>query len=179
MPITLQPKIKLSFLREFCSRHFSISSKISKIESDSVLYYFLRVLLRYPKSINYGAMGVVMGHELSHAFDDQGREYDEVGNMRDWWNNATLQQFKARTKCIEDQYSGYNISAQNVSGSLTLGENIADNGGLQTAYDAYKAWLKEKHIVTEAPLPGLNHTHDQLFFLSFAQVYFKFRIFIF
>ena len=115
-------------------------------------------------------MGVVMGHELSHAFDDQGREYDEIGNMRDWWNNATLQQFKARTKCIEDQYSGYNISAQNVSGSLTLGENIADNGGLQTAYDAYKAWLKEKRIVTEAPLPGLNHTHDQLFFLSFAQV---------
>merc|ERR1739844_31948 len=62
--------------------------------------------LDYPKSINYGAMGVVMGHELSHAFDDQGREYDEIGNMRNWWNNATLVQFKLRTKCIEDQYSG-------------------------------------------------------------------------
>merc|ERR1712004_394983 len=61
--------------------------------------------IKYPKSINYGAMGVVMGHELSHAFDDQGREYDEIGKMRDWWNNATLQQFKARTKCLEDHHS--------------------------------------------------------------------------
>ena len=68
--------------------------------------------------------------------------------MRNWWNNATLLQFKVRTKCIEEQYSGYHISTQNVSGSLTLGENIADNGGLQTAYYAYKVrlyilgWLK-------------------------------------
>ena len=90
--------------------------------------------------------------------------------MRDWWNNETLIQFKLRTKCIERQYSGYNISAQNVSGSLTLGENIADNGGLQTAYYAYKAWLQETNIKQEPPLPGLNRTHDQLFFLSFAQV---------
>jgi len=127
--------------------------------------------VRYPKSINYGAMGVVMGHELSHAFDDQGREYDEIGNMRNWWNNATLVQFKFRTKCIEDQYSGYRVLAQNVSGSLTLGENIADNGGLQTAYYAYKAWLKKQDFDQEQPLPGLKHTHDQLFFLSFAQVW--------
>ena len=60
--------------------------------------------------------------------------------------------------------------AQNVSGSLTLGENIADNGGLQTAYDAYKAWLKKQDFDQEQPLPGLKHSHDQLFFLSFAQV---------
>ena len=100
----------------------------------------------------------------------QGREYDEIGNMRNWWNNATLLQFKVRTKCIEEQYSGYHISAQNVSGSLTLGENIADNGGLQTAYDAYKAWLKKQDFDHEQPLPGLKHSHDQLFFLSFAQV---------
>ena len=100
----------------------------------------------------------------------QGREYDEIGNKRDWWNNATLYQFKVRTKCIEDQYSGYNISAQNVSGTLTMGENIADNGGLPTAYYAYKSWLAEQNFKEEQPLPGLNHTHDQLFFLSFAQV---------
>ena len=61
--------------------------------------------------------------------------------------------------------------AQNVSGSLTLGENIADNGGLQTAYYAYKAWLKKQDFDQEQPLPGLKHTHDQLFFLSFAQVH--------
>ena len=90
--------------------------------------------------------------------------------MRNWWNNATLLQFKVRTKCIEEQYSGYHISSQNVSGSLTLGENIADNGGLQTAYYAYQAWLKKQDFDQEPPLPGLQHTHDQLFFLSFAQV---------
>merc|ERR1712170_48060 len=127
--------------------------------------------VKYPKSINFGAMGVVMGHELSHAFDDQGREYDQDGNMRDWWNNVTLEQFETRTKCIEDQYSKYFISAQNVSGTLTLGENIADNGGLKTAYYAYKSWLSEHGSMPELPLPGLNHTHDQLFFLSFAQVW--------
>ena len=90
--------------------------------------------------------------------------------MRDWWNNVTLEQFETRTKCIEDQYSKYFISAQNVSGTLTLGENIADNGGLKTAYYAYKSWLSEHGSMPELPLPGLNHTHDQLFFLSFAQV---------
>ena len=100
----------------------------------------------------------------------QGREYDQDGNMRDWWNNVTLEQFETRTKCIEDQYSKYFISAQNVSGTLTLGENIADNGGLKTAYYAYKSWLSEHGSMPELPLPGLNHTHDQLFFLSFAQV---------
>ena len=90
--------------------------------------------------------------------------------MRDWWKNVTLIKFKLRTQCIEEQYSGYNIATQNVSGSLTLGENIADNGGLQTAYYAYKEWLEQKGIMQEPPLPGLHHTHDQLFFLSFAQV---------
>lgn len=129
--------------------------------------------VKYPKSINFGAMGVVMGHELSHAFDDQGREYDELGNMRDWWNNNTLEQFESRTQCIVNQYSSYTIpTGQNVSGTLTLGENIADNGGLKTAYYAYKSWLAQnQHAKTELPLPGLNHTHDQLFFLSFAQVW--------
>lgn len=129
--------------------------------------------LKYPKSLNYGAMGVVMGHELSHAFDDQGREYDENGNMREWWNNATLQQFKSRTECIEEQYSGYHVQAQNVSGAQTLGENIADNGGLQTSFYAYKRWQSEQppNEREQPPLPALNLTHDQLFFLSFAQVW--------
>jgi membrane metallo-endopeptidase-like protein 1 len=90
--------------------------------------------------------------------------------MRDWWNNATLKQFKDRTGCIEDQYSGYHILTQNISGTQTLGENIADNGGLKTSFYAYKSWLAQQNIDVELPLPGLNHTHSQLFFLSFAQV---------
>ena len=71
---------------------------------------------------------------------------------------------------MEKQYSSYHISSQNVSGTLTLGENIADNGGLQTSFFAYKSWLAKQASDVEPPLPGLNHTHDQLFFLSFAQV---------
>ena len=112
----------------------------------------------------------VVGKPDFFSYHFQGREYDQDGNMRDWWNNVTLEQFETRTKCIEDQYSKYFISAQNVSGTLTLGENIADNGGLKTAYYAYKSWLSEHGSMPELPLPGLNHTHDQLFFLSFAQV---------
>ena len=77
--------------------------------------------LKYPRSLNFGAMGVVMGHELSHAFDDQGRGYDEKGNMRNWWNNITLQEFKQRTNCMERQYSSYHLGLQNVSGQQTLG----------------------------------------------------------
>lgn len=127
--------------------------------------------LDYPRSLNYGAMGVVMGHELSHAFDDQGREYDEKGNMRNWWNNKTLFEFKRRTSCMEHQYSTYNLgSTDTISGTKTLGENIADNGGLKTAYNAYQRWL-EKETLHEQPLPGINLTHNQLFFLSFSQVW--------
>lgn len=62
---------------------------------------------RYPPSLNYGAMGVVMGHELTHAFDDQGREYDKEGNLHQWWNNRTIEKFKERTSCVEKQYSKF------------------------------------------------------------------------
>ena len=68
--------------------------------------------LKYPKSINYGAMGVVMGHELSHAFDDQGREFDENGNMRVWWTNQTSEAFKNLTQCMANQYSQYTMEVK-------------------------------------------------------------------
>ena len=127
--------------------------------------------LDYPRSLNYGAMGVVMGHELSHAFDDQGREYDEKGNMREWWLNSTLQEFNNRTACMEQQYSSYKSGETNVRGGKTLGENIADNGGMKAAFYAYQEWLKTNGIAEEQPLPGVNMTHNKLFFLSFSQVW--------
>ena len=152
--------------------------------------------MEYPASLNYGAMGVVMGHELSHAFDNQGREYDEVGNLREWWNNATLVKFKNKTGCFVDQYSRYAIlksggwkvkpstevkSGEDVEatvrGKQTLGENIADNGGLKAAFYAYKQLMHEHerrkiHDQRNLPLPGLQHlTNDQLFFISFSQVW--------
>lgn len=128
--------------------------------------------LHHPKSLNYGAMGVVMGHELSHAFDDQGREYDGNGNMRGWWMNKTLIEYNQRVVCMEDQYANFSVHGEPVNGKQTVGENIADNGGLKASYEAYLKWVDE-HPGAESllPLPGLNLTHNQLFFLSFSQVW--------
>ncbi|XP_048752653.1 endothelin-converting enzyme homolog isoform X3 [Ostrea edulis] len=123
----------------------------------------------YPKSLNFGAMGVVMGHELTHGFDDQGREYDKYGNLHSWWNNQSIVNFQNRTQCIVDQYSQYKLGNNYVKGKQTLGENIADNGGLKAAYHAFEYWLKQN--AEEQPLPALNLTHKQLFFLGFAQVW--------
>ncbi|KAG9508882.1 hypothetical protein GZH46_02612, partial [Fragariocoptes setiger] len=122
----------------------------------------------YPNSLNFGAMGVVMGHELTHAFDDQGREYDKDGNLHQWWYNATLQNFEERVKCFADQYYKYKIGDNHLNGKQTLGENIADNGGLKAAFRAFEGWLKNHH---EMPLPGVNLTSRQLFFVGFAQVW--------
>ncbi|KAK3105380.1 hypothetical protein FSP39_023788 [Pinctada imbricata] len=124
---------------------------------------------QYPKSLNFGAMGVVMGHELTHGFDDQGREYDKNGNLRPWWNNQSVVKFQKRSECMIQQYSSYKLGDDNVRGKQTLGENIADNGGLKSAFHAYEDWLQKNG--EEAPLPALNLTHKQLFFLGFAQVW--------
>uniref|UniRef100_A0A8C2T692 Endothelin-converting enzyme 1 n=1 Tax=Coturnix japonica TaxID=93934 RepID=A0A8C2T692_COTJA len=93
-----------------------------------------------PKSLNFGGIGVVVGHELTHAFDDQGREYDKDGNLRPWWQNSSLEAFKNRTACMTEQYGNYTINGEAVNGKHTLGENIADNGGLKAAYRVGQAW---------------------------------------
>lgn len=124
--------------------------------------------LSYPNSLNYGAMGVVMGHELTHAFDDQGREYDKDGNLYQWWFNETLKNFEERVKCFVDQYSSYKVEDSHLNGKQTLGENIADNGGLKAAFRAYEKWAE---VNPEPRLPGLNLTSKQLFFVGFAQVW--------
>ncbi|XP_066972387.1 endothelin-converting enzyme homolog isoform X3 [Macrobrachium rosenbergii] len=121
------------------------------------------------KSLNYGAVGVVMGHELAHAFDDQGRKYDKDGNLNPWWEKETAEKFTNLTKCMVDQYSHFKLDGETINGKLTLGENIADNGGLKASFRAYEEWVKDNG--EEAPLPGLNLNHKQLFFLGFAQVW--------
>ncbi|XP_029418490.1 endothelin-converting enzyme 2 isoform X3 [Nannospalax galili] len=129
--------------------------------------------LRKPPSrdqaLNFGGIGVVMGHELTHAFDDQGREYDKEGNLRPWWQNESLAAFQNHTACMEEQYNQYQVNGERLNGRQTLGENIADNGGLKAAYNAYKAWLR-KHG-EEQQLPALGLTNHQLFFVGFAQVW--------
>lgn len=123
----------------------------------------------YPMSLNFGAMGGVMGHELTHAFDDQGRKYDRNGNLKQWWKNKTIEEFRKRAKCFIDQYSSYSINGIHINGKQTLGENIADNGGIKAAFRAYEEWSNLHQM--ELPLPGVNLTHRQLIFIGFSQVW--------
>lgn len=124
----------------------------------------------WPKAFNYGAMGVVMGHEITHGFDDQGSQYDKDGNLNTWWSAEAVERFKAKTSCISEQYSVYTINGEHVNGNLTLGENIADNGGLKAAYNAYQNWVAQNGVEPRLPAwPEL--TPDQMFFVGFAQVW--------
>uniref|UniRef100_A0A673CIB2 Endothelin-converting enzyme 1 n=1 Tax=Sphaeramia orbicularis TaxID=375764 RepID=A0A673CIB2_9TELE len=123
----------------------------------------------WPKALNFGGIGVVMGHELTHAFDDQGREYDKDGNLRSWWKNSSVEAFKKQTQCMVEQYGNYSINKEPLNGRHTLGENIADNGGLKAAYKAYVKWIEKNG--EEAALPALGMTNHQLFFVGFAQVW--------
>jgi putative endopeptidase len=116
---------------------------------------------------NYGGIGGVIGHEISHGFDDQGSQYDGEGNLRDWWTKEDHEKFAAKTKALVQQYSDYSpIDGYKVNGELTLGENIADNSGLAIAYKAYHLSLGGK----PAPVIG-SLTGDQRLFLGWAQVW--------
>ncbi|KAI0401376.1 peptidase family M13 [Xylaria palmicola] len=123
-----------------------------------------------PGYVSYGAFASVAGHELSHAFDNSGRHYDENGNYTDWWTNRTVEEFSKRADCFVDQYSNFTIAGNNgplhVNGRLTLGENIADAGGVSAGF---AAWKRRQEASPDQSLPGLDHfTHDQLFFVFYA-----------
>ncbi|XP_051870387.1 phosphate-regulating neutral endopeptidase PHEX [Pristis pectinata] len=127
---------------------------------------------KYPLSISYGAIGTIIGHEFSHAFDNNGRKFDKDGNLRQWWTNDSISKFNAKADCIVKQYSDYYwaLVGLKVNGQKTLGENIADNSGLRQSFRAYQKWLREERgNREEVLLPGLKLNHNQLFFLSFAQ----------
>ncbi len=118
-------------------------------------------------AVNYGAIGVVIGHEMTHGFDDQGRKYDKDGNMNEWWTPEDAERFKEKTKKLEVLYDNYTLlDSLHVNGKLTMGENIADLGGLNISYEAYQMALNGK---TPEPIDGL--TADQRFFLGYAQVW--------
>ncbi len=118
-------------------------------------------------AVNYGAIGAVIGHEISHGFDDQGAKYDGAGNLRDWWTAEDHKNFAAKTKMLVDQYSAFSpVAGYFVNGALTLGENIADNSGISIAYRAYQLSLKG---VEAKKIDGL--TGNQRFFMGFAQVW--------
>ncbi|KAF1535856.1 Neprilysin, partial [Eudyptula albosignata] len=125
-----------------------------------------------PKSLNYGGIGMVIGHEITHGFDDNGRNFNENGDLVDWWTEESARNFKELSQCMVYQYGNFSwdlAGGQHLSGINTLGENIADNGGVRQAYKAYENFVK-KHG-KEKLLPGLQMNHKQLFFLNFAQVW--------
>ncbi|RHX97741.1 hypothetical protein DYB36_009039, partial [Aphanomyces astaci] len=119
---------------------------------------------------NFGAIGMVIGHEITHGFDNRGRNYDGDGNLKQWWSNATNDAFKEKAQCISDQYSNFEVRSEvngtllgNINGNISLGETIADNGGLKTSFRAYHEYLKE------FPSKYTEEAGDKLFYLSYAQ----------
>ncbi|XP_043348443.1 neprilysin isoform X1 [Dermochelys coriacea] len=124
------------------------------------------------KSLNYGGIGMVIGHEITHGFDDNGRNFNENGDLIDWWTPESAKHFKDQSKCMVYQYGNFSwdlAGGQHLSGINTLGENIADNGGVRQAYKAYENFVKKNG--KEKLLPGLDMNHKQLFFLNFAQIW--------
>ncbi|KAL8851976.1 MAG: hypothetical protein Q9221_003187 [Calogaya cf. arnoldii] len=127
-----------------------------------------------PPYVSYGPFGSITGHELTHAFDSSGRHYDQNGNYTDWWDDQTVQAFKAKTDCFVEQYSNFTISdpegkTLHVNGKLTLGENIADAGGLSAAFHAWKE-IEKKH--PSQKLPGLQHfSKEQMFFITYPSLF--------
>ena len=131
-------------------------------------------ILQYPffdmnadDAFNYGAIGVVIGHEMTHGFDDQGRQFDKNGNLRDWWVAGDAERFNERVKVMADFFSNIEVlPGLKANGQLTLGENIADHGGLSVSYLAFKNATKDAPLATESGL-----TPEQRFFLAYANVW--------
>jgi putative endopeptidase len=122
-----------------------------------------------PDAINYGHIGLFMGHEMTHGFDDQGRQFDGNGNLRDWWTKEDADKFTQKAACIVDEYGSFRATPDTkLNGKLTLGENTADNGGLRLAYTAYLALAARQHIDLTAR-DEYGYTPVQQFFVGFAQ----------
>ncbi|XP_043483736.1 neprilysin-2 isoform X2 [Leptopilina heterotoma] len=124
-----------------------------------------------PRYMNYGAIGFVIGHEITHGFDDQGRQFDKEGNLVEWWESETKEKYLSKAECIIHQYGNYTAKEVNLNlnGINTQGENIADNGGIKESYLAYQEWVERNGH--EPKLPGLKYTPSQLFWISAAQTW--------
>lgn len=124
-----------------------------------------------PNYMNFGGIGYIIGHEITHGFDNLGRNFDASGSVGSWWGMVTNARFQQKSKCITNQYENYVVPEVNLklNGFNTLAENIADNGGIKVAYQAYNAWTKE--FGEEKKLPSLPYTPKQLFWLSAANTW--------
>jgi len=151
---------------------------------DNTMFFTAGVLqqpfynVHQPDYINYGFIGSIIGHELTHAFDNSGRLFDANGVYRNWWTNSTTNQFENLSTCFIEQYDQYKMVVNdeeiNIDGKQTLGENLADNGGINRSLEAWKLSRKDKKKFNERnkALPGLSDfTAEQLFYVSFGQIY--------
>jgi putative endopeptidase len=149
----------------------TVNAQYSPVNND---ISFPAAILQFPffdfdadDAVNYGGIGAVIGHEMTHGFDDSGRQYDADGTLRDWWSKDDATKFKERADKVRDQFFGFKVlDSIKVNGQLTLGENLADLGGLAIAYDAFKKTPQGK---SKTKVDGF--TPDQRFFLSWAQVW--------
>lgn len=121
-----------------------------------------------PQYLNFGAIGSIIGHEITHGFDQQGRQFDGNGDLDDWWEDETAEKFNEKIKCFVEQYSHFTVSEihKHLNGNLTEEENVADNGSVKEAYYGYRLWLEDND--EESQLPGLDYSPKQLFWLSYA-----------
>ncbi|KAF1319785.1 Neprolysin cd1, peptidase family m13, neutral zinc metallopeptidase, partial [Globisporangium splendens] len=126
---------------------------------------------------NFGSIGAIVGHELTHGFDSNGRLYDGYGNQKSWWTSETSAEFDTRAQCLKDEYSSFVVNGEdgsplaNVNGNLTITENIADNGGLSLAYDAYQKYIKSPEAVVPTGTEITEAEANQLFFIAFGQTF--------
>lgn len=130
--------------------------------------------VQFPAALNYGGIGSVIAHEVTHAFDSEGRKYDVQGNLKVWWSNSTTERYEELSECFVNQYNGYYVSEVNmtVNGKLTLTENIADNGGIRAAFRAFKKHLKENPQEANHTIAGFEHyTQEQLFFIAYGRLW--------
>ncbi|XP_067120635.1 neprilysin-1-like [Centruroides vittatus] len=123
-----------------------------------------------PNAINYGTIGYLIGHEITHGFDNEGSKYDSFGNLREWWSPNVRKVFNNKTECFVNQYNSYEdpITKMKLNGTNTLAENVADNGGVHAAFKAYKLYLTKYGMENNKILPKLKLTPEQLFFVGFA-----------
>ncbi|KAK4879425.1 hypothetical protein RN001_007571 [Aquatica leii] len=122
-----------------------------------------------PNYMNYGVMGFIIGHEITHGFDNRGRLIDKDGNVNNWWSEKTKKLFAIKAQCFIDQYNNYTALNISINGASTQGENIADNGAVKESYYAYNRWVKKNG--PEPLLPGLQYNPKQLFWISSAQLW--------
>jgi len=123
-------------------------------------------------SYNFGGVGMVIGHEITHGFDDEGSKFDAYGNLNNWWTKNDFKKYEEKTKKIVDQYNKYQIDGHNINGELTLGENIADIGGLSLSFRAFKKYLHCLQTKNQVKINyDSNLTDEQKFFVNFANIW--------